>query len=96
VEFLIRRKDGAFVELPAGSDCSIFRPAGFATTLIQGRGVCAVGLEESVVTFSVEMPGIQMVVEGELPAPLAVNFAESVANRLESMTGQALEVVRYA
>jgi len=48
------------------------------------------------VTFSVEMPGIQMVVEGELPAPLAVNFAESVANRLESMTGQALEVVRYA
>ena len=95
MEFLIRRSDGDFVELPEGADsCAVFQAPGFSTRLVEGLDVCAVEFKHAVLTFSMEMPGIQVALQsGRLAEEEMRAYVEALARALEVGTSQRLEVV---
>lgn len=98
MEYMIKRVDGEFVELPPdANDCSVFQPSGFQSSLVDGYEVCAVRIDGCVLSFSIEPPGIQVVLEeGDLSEERATEFLEALARELERGTSQTLSVVRYA
>lgn len=98
MEFLIRRVDGDLLELPPeATGCEVFQPPNLQTSLVDGFDVCAVQFETAVLTFSMEMPGLQISVgRGGLEETEAERFVEALRKHLETKTGQDLEIIRFA
>lgn len=79
--------EGADWELPYGQWPEVFRPNSLPFERLPGvqYRIVVAGIP---IYFADEMPGIQMCIEGNLPADVARRVAEEVLANLERLTGQ--------
>jgi hypothetical protein len=95
--FNILRVDGEYLDLPEGSDCSIFQPLDFPSELLPTRDVCYIEVEGCPIACSFEMHGgVALDFEDdEMPEELALQIALSIGRRLAKETGQILWLPEY-
>ena len=67
IEYLIRRADGEWFDLPTSQFAEALRPSSYPSERISGWGSHRIRTEGVEVAFSEEDPGIQVIFEGDLP-----------------------------
>jgi hypothetical protein len=92
IEYLIKRTDGEWFDLPAGSDP--YRPTTIPFKREKGWGDGRILVAGCVVSFSFEDPGIQVSFEGKIDNSLADKVVDEVRQRIEQVSGQKGEVIR--
>ena len=90
IEFLVKRTDGDWFDLPVGSGA--YRPKTVPYEAV-GTDEQAIRIGECEVSFSFEDPGIQICFHGDIAEELAERVASEVLERIE-ITGQEGEVIR--
>lgn len=97
LQFLIRRTDGPWFEIPDERFEEVVRPHSVPSTPILGRDVYRIGVQGCELSFSFEEPGIQVVVEsGEMTAELAKRLVDEISASITEATGQKSEVIQLA
>ena len=92
IEFLVKRTDGDWFDLPVGSNAYRPKTVPFEPTGPDEEGPIMIGGCE--VSFSYEDPGIQISFDGEIADELAERVASEVLERIREITGQEGEVIR--
>jgi hypothetical protein len=92
-EYLIRRTDGEWFDIPASNAADAYRPTSFASERVQGWGDWRIQCEGVEISFSYEDPGIQVSIEGDLPEKVADQIADEIRDNIERVTGQKGRVV---
>jgi hypothetical protein len=92
-EYLIRRADGEWFDLPASMSGEALRPISFASERVEGWGDWRIRTEGVDISFSYEDPGIQVCIEGELSKKLADQIADEIRQNIELVTGQKGRVI---
>jgi hypothetical protein len=93
-EYLIRRTDGEWFDLPESSLSEILRPITVPSKPVPGWGNHRIDVEGVEISFSIEDPGIMIVIEGELPDTTCGRVVEEVLANIEKATGQRGRTVR--
>ena len=93
IEYLIRRTDGEWFDLPATRFGEALWPSSFASERVQGWGNWRIRCEGTEISFSDEDPGIQVSIEKELPREVADQIAKEICLNIERVTGQQGRVV---
>jgi hypothetical protein len=94
MEFLIRRTDGKWFDLPADQFAAALRPSTFPSRPAAGWGDHRIEVAGVEVSFSYEDPGIQVGFEGELPEATAEQIVAEILENVARVTGQRGRVVR--
>ena len=92
-EYLIRRTDGEWFDIPASRAAEAYRPTSFASQRIDGWGDWRIRCEGVEISFSYEDPGIQISIDGDLPKNVADQIADEVRQNIERVTAQRGRVV---
>jgi hypothetical protein len=87
-EYLIRRADGDWFDIPAPRAAEAYRPTSFASERVDGWGDWRIRCEGVEISFSYEDPGIQVCIEGELSEAVADQIADEIRQSIERVTGQ--------
>jgi hypothetical protein len=94
MEFLIKRTDGEWFDLPRSRFKDVLRPTSIPSRPIQGWGDHRILIEDSEVSFSDEDPGIQVVFEtGTFSAEAARRVVNEIAANITAATGQQSRVI---
>jgi hypothetical protein len=91
IEFLVKRTDGDWFDLPVGSNP--YRPKTVPYEPL-GTDEHAILIGRCEVSFSFEDPGIQISFDGDIAEDLAERVASEVLERIRELTGQRGEVIR--
>ncbi|MEA2697204.1 MAG: hypothetical protein QOI66_1475 [Myxococcales bacterium] len=91
IEFLVKRTDGDWFDLQAGSNPYRPKTVPYEPLGKDGSGILIEGCE---VWFSFEDPGIQISFDGDIAENLAERVASEVLDRIREMTGQQAELIR--
>ncbi len=93
-EFLLRRTDGEWFDLPVDQFPKVLRPNSVPSEPIQGEGEHRILVRGCEVSFSYEDPGIQVCFEtGEISEADTANIAKEILRNIEEATGQSGKVV---
>jgi len=92
-EYLIKRADGEWFDIPASRAAEAYRPTSFAWERIEGWGDWRIRCEGVEISFSCEDPGIQVSIEDNLPPTVADQIADEIRQNIEHVTGQKGRVV---
>jgi hypothetical protein len=92
-EYLIRRTDGEWFDLHATRLADALRPSSFASERVEGWGDWRIRVEGVDISFSYEDPGMQVIIEGELPTKVADQIVDEIRQNIERVTGQKGRVV---
>ena len=94
IEFLIRRTDGDWFDLPANGMAEVLRPSSTASRLIEGDAEHCIEVRGGRIECSYEDPGIQVSCYGEaLSEAEARQIVDEMAAKLTAATGQRSRVV---
>jgi hypothetical protein len=94
-EFLLRRSDGEWFDIPAEQMSKILRPSKATSTTIQGWGDNRIKVALGIVSFSYEDAGIQVAMEEFVGTEAdAEGLAADILANIEQSTGQKGTVVR--
>ena len=94
MEFLIRRTDGEWFDLPWNRRSEILRPNSFASRPIEGWGNHRIEVSGCEVSFSDEDPGIQVSFEtGEISVETAEQIVKEISENITRVTGQGARVI---
>ena len=94
IEFLIRRTDGEWFDLPFSSMAEVLRPSSFPSRQVEGDGDHCIEVGGCLIAFSYEDPGIQVTFESDvLSEAEASRIVDEVAERITDATGQKSRVV---
>ncbi len=94
IEFLIRRTDGEWFDLPAGRMADVLRPSSVPSRLVQGNGEHCMEVLGCLIECSYEDPGIQVsFTDNTLSQKEASQIVEEIAERITESTGQKSRVV---
>lgn len=97
LEFLIRRTDGEWFELPKEGFGDILRPISVPSRQLVRRGVHAIEASGCEISFSFEDPGIQVVFEsGEISEEAAAKLVSEIAANIAAATGQKSRVIQLS
>ena len=91
IEFLVKRTDGDWFDLPVGSGA--YRPKTVPYETV-GTDEQAILIGECEVSFSFEDPGILICFHGDIVEELAERVASEVLERIREITGQEGELIR--
>jgi len=69
------------------------RPSSLPAERVEGWGDWRIRAAGVVIAFSLEDPGIHVMVEGELPPPVADQIVDEILQNVERVTGQQGRVV---
>ncbi len=92
-EYLIRRTDGQWFDIPASRAAEAYRPTSFQFERAEGRGDDRIRCEGVDSSFSYEDAGIQVSIEGDLPERIADQIADEIRQNIEFVSGQKGRVV---
>jgi hypothetical protein len=92
-EYLIRRTDGEWFDLPFGRWPEVMRPNSISSHPVEGWGNHRIEVEGVAVAFSDEDPGVHISFEGELPEAVARRLVEEVLENIERTTCQRGRIV---
>ena len=92
-EYLIRRTDGEWFDIPQGKKADAYRPIASPSERIEGEGTWRIRCEGVEIGFSFEDPGIQIWFEGDLPESTEDRIADEIRQSIERVTGQMGRVV---
>jgi hypothetical protein len=94
MEFLIKRTDGEWFDLPSSRFKDVLRPSSMSSKPIKGWGDHRILVGDSEISFSDEDPGIQVVFEtGKLSAEEAGRVVNEIAANITAATGQQSRVI---
>ncbi len=95
MEFLIKRTDGAWFDLPKGRFADVLRPSSYPSRLAQGWGDHRIEVNGCPISFSYEDPGIQVCFEGSgFPEDDALKVVNEIADSIMKATGQLARVIQ--
>ena len=94
IEFLVKRLDGDWFDLPEDSDP--YRPITFPYKSLEGWGDNRIEVADCEISFSYEDPGIQVSFEGPIDENEAAQIAEEIRKRIQEVSGQQAELIRIA
>jgi hypothetical protein len=95
VEYLIRRTDGEWFEIPFGQYPEILRPIRIASKCIEGWGSHRIEVEGEEISFSDEDAGYQIVFEtGVLSEERADQIVAEICENIALKTGQKTRLVK--
>jgi hypothetical protein len=92
IEFLLKRTDGDWFDLPVGSNAYRPKTVPFEPTGRDEEDPILIG--ECEVSFSYEDPGILICFDGDIADDLAERVASEVLERIREITGQEGELIR--
>jgi hypothetical protein len=92
-EYLIRRTDGEWFDLPVSRFHEALRPSSFPAERIEGWGDYRIQVEGVEIAFSYEDPGIHVNIEGALPAQVADRIVNEIRENIERVTGQQGHII---
>ena len=93
MEFLIRRTDGEWFDLPKSAYASTLRPRSVPSEVIPGWGDHRIRVSGVEVSFSFEDPGLHVTFEGDSPEAEAQRIVDEICRNLIEATGQQGVVV---
>lgn len=97
MEFMIRTQNGDWFDFPDTCGPEVFLPLGLEASVMADSLVAKVKYEENIFSFSMEEPGIQVVLEsGNITQEQAIEFIGAVIKTIESSTKQLCEYIHYA
>ena len=97
MEFMIKTINGDWFQFPSSSGPEVFLPQGLTATVETTSDSVNVKYNECIFSFSVEEPGIQVVLEsGTMSISQATVFVEAVVKTVESAAQQECEYIQYA
>lgn len=97
IEFLIKRTDGHWFEIPDSNFEDVVRPVSVPSRPLLGRDVYAIDTAGCEVTISFEEPGLQVsFMSGQVTEDLATKIVSEIAERITAATGQKSEVVQIS
>jgi hypothetical protein len=91
IEFLVKRTDGDWFDLPVGSDPYRPKTVAYEPLGTDGNAILIGGCE---VSFSFEDPGIQISFDGDIAEDLAERVATEVLERVREISGQQGQLIR--
>lgn len=94
MEFLIKRTDGEWFDLPYKQFSEVLRPNSIPSQPIQGWGDHRIVVGDCEVSFSYEDPGIHICFEkGTMSEELAQRVVDEIAANITAATHQQSEVI---
>ena len=95
MEFLIKRTDGDWFDLPRAMYRAVLRPNSWPSRPIAGWGSHRIEVLGQEVAFSDEIAGILVIFEGgDIPKAPAQQVVEEILHNISQATGQSGTVVR--
>ena len=94
MDFLIKRTDGEWFDLPASEFARALAPRTLGSEVIAGCGDHRIRVSGVEVSFSYEDPGFQVTFEGEIPEADARRIVEELCLNIVEATGQQAVVVQ--
>lgn len=94
IEFLIERTDGDWFGFPPDSDP--YRPVTIPFRQIEGWGDGRIEIDGCQISFSDEVPGVQVSFEGQVSQQRAVAIIEEIRQRIEEVSGQKAQAVQIS
>jgi len=93
MEFLIRRTDGQWFDLPYSQYAKTLRPRTLPSEVIDGWGDHRIRVSGVEISFSYEDPGFQVAFEDDVPEADARRIVDEVLLNIVEATGQQGKVV---
>jgi hypothetical protein len=95
MEFLIYRTDGQWFDLDPSDFEKVFHPNSFTSRRTEGNGEYCLEVEGCQVVISYEMPGLQVVFDGDISREIAKQIVTEICQNVTSFTGQSGEVLDF-
>jgi archaellum component FlaG (FlaF/FlaG flagellin family) len=95
MEFLIRTNNGECFDLHVNDFEKVFHPKSFTSRRIEGNGEYCLEVEGCQVTINYEMPGLQVVIDGDISREKASQIVEEIRQNVTAFTGQSGEILDF-
>jgi len=94
-QYLIRADNDDEFDIPFSKLGDVLRPRSYPSKIIEGWGHLRIEVLGCEVSFSAELPGMQIVFEkGEISSDIADAIVREIVEGAESFTGQKGKIVR--
>jgi hypothetical protein len=93
-EYLLKAADGSgWIPIPSSRLAAVMLPRGWDAKVCPGSGDLRIAVEGVEVSFSIEDPGWQVTIEGDLPETKADALIAIMVKQLEVEAGTRVDVV---